>query len=143
MQNPNSPERLLGRFLSRSSTRYIDVSRRISGKDAKQHLAHMLSFSYQYGKMPEMYRWLISPSGKAFLSKPEYQPFGELINNELSIITGQYKEERFIKKINQDAMAKDMAITQENLARIALQSALIEWVNKYQRVIPFAIQLNG
>lgn len=143
MQNPNSPERLLGPFLSRSSTRYIDVYRKITGKDAKQHLAHILRFSHQHGKMPEMYYWLISTTGKEFLSKPEYQPFGDLINNELDIIKSQYKESRYLKRINQEAMAKDMPITQENLSRIALQNGLIEWVNKHQRVIPYAIQLNN
>ncbi len=142
MQNPNSPERLLGKFLSRSSTRYVDVNRKVTSKDAKQHLAHILRFSYQHGKMPEMYHWLISITGKEFLSKPEYQPFGDLINNELEIIKSQYKESRYLKRINQDAMAKDMPINQENLSRIALQIGLIEWVNKHQRAIPFSIQFN-
>ncbi len=143
MTNPNSPERLLGTFLSRSSTRYVDIYRKISGKDAKQHLAHILAFSYQHKKMPEMYRWLISIAGKEFLSRPQYQPFGNLISKELAIFEGQFKESRYLKRINHDAMAKDMAITPENLSRIALQIALIEWTNKHQRSIPFSIQFNN
>ena len=143
MQNTNSPEQLLGTFLSRSSTRYIDVNRTITGKDAKQHLAHILAFSYKHQKLHQMYLWLISTAGREFLSRPEYQPFGELIIEELDVIKSQYKESRYLKRINQEAMAKNMPITQENLSRIALENALIEWVNKHQRAIPFSIQINN
>jgi hypothetical protein len=86
--NPNSPEKLLGSWLTKMSDLYSDYD--FDGDDYDSEcsslLANILSFADDHKKIVEMLQWLDSGVGYEFINSEKYLPAGNMVSIKIDVV---------------------------------------------------------
>ena len=100
LNNPNSPENILGEWLQLISSDIKSRTFVVNGLDVTTGalLAIILEFADKHSKLQEMYEWLTSKDGHYFLRREEYQPAGNMVKSELFMFDNDLDDDGELSK---------------------------------------------